>query len=112
MFYNINPQECGFFCVGGGTFNHVTDSIGHSPITVEIMEFYHYRGVVYYNISSEAIKNIAEHGITKMRRGKDGHYTDAVYHHNEFGKMLTEAYKDILRRLSPDYMPPKSSFHL
>ena len=42
-----------------------------------------------------------------MRCGKDGHYTDAVYHHNEFGKMLTEAYKDILRRLSPDYMPPK-----
>ena len=96
MLHPINPHKSAgmriFFVWEGGTFNHVTDSIGHSPITGEIMEFYHCRVVVYYNISSEAIKNIAEHGITKMRCGKDGHYTDAVYHHNEFGKMLTEAY--------------------
>lgn len=88
-------------------FNHVTDSIGHNPITGETMEFYHYRVVVYYNISSEAMKNIADHGITKMRCGKEGYYTDAVYHRNEFGMMLTEAYKAILERLSPDYVPPK-----
>ena len=88
-------------------FNHVTDSIGHSPITGELIDYYHHEFVEYYHITTAALNCIAENGIIKLRCGFDSCYKDVFYKHNEFGKELTDAYKKILYKLSPDYVPPK-----
>lgn len=87
--------------------DHVTDSVGHSPITGEIMEFYHYEHVLYYHITGTALNYIAEHGISKLRCGYDALYRDKEFRRNEFGNDLTKAYKKILERMSPDYVPPQ-----
>lgn len=88
-------------------FDHVTDSIGHSPITGELIDYYHYESVEYYHITTTALSYIAEHGISKLRCGFDSCYKDVVYKRNEFGKKLTDAYKQILYEISPEYVPPK-----
>ena len=71
------------------------------------MEFYHYEHVLHYHIKGTALNYIAEHGISKLRCGYDNLYRAKVYRRNEFGIELTEAYKKILERMSPDYVPPK-----
>lgn len=86
---------------------HVTDSVAHSPVTGEIMEFYHYEHVLYYHITTTALNYIAEHGISKLRCGYDNLYRDKEFRRNEFGNDLTEAYKKVLEHMSPDYVPPK-----
>ena len=73
----------------------------------EIMEFYHYEHVLYYHITTTALNYIAEHGISKLRCGYDNLYRDKEFRRNEFGIELNEAYKKILERMSPDYVPPK-----
>lgn len=88
-------------------FDHVTDSIGHSSVTGELMEFYHYETVIYFHITTKALNYIAEYGISKLRCGFDSCYKDVVYKRNEFGKKLTDAYKQILYEMSPEYIPPK-----
>lgn len=88
-------------------FDHVTDSIGHSSVTGELMEFYHYETVIYFHITTTALNYIAEHGIAKLRYGHNDFYRDKVYKRNEFGKELTRAYKKILTEISPEYVPPK-----
>lgn len=88
-------------------FDHVTDSIGHSPITGELIDYYHYEQVMYYHITTTALNYIAEHGISKLRCGYDNLYRDKEYRRNEFGNDLTEAYKKILKCMSPGYVPPK-----
>lgn len=88
-------------------FDHVTDSIGHSSVTGELMEFYHYETVIYFHITTTALNYIAEHGIAKLRYGHDSFHRDIVYKKNEFGKELTRAYKKILTDISPEYVPPK-----
>ncbi len=75
------------------------------------MEFYHYEHVLYYHIKGTALNYIAEHGISKLRCGYDNLYRAKVYRRNEFGIELTEAYKKILERMSPDYVPPKKALH-
>lgn len=88
-------------------WNHVTDSIGHSQLTGEIMEFYHYEQVLYYPITSADLEHIAAHGISKIRCGTDTYFMETTYKDNEFGKRLEEAYKKILEKMSPEYVPPK-----
>lgn len=88
-------------------FDHVTDSIGHSSVTGELMEFYHYETVIYFHITTTTLNYIAEHGIAKLRCGTDRFYKDREFRRNEFGKALIEAYKRILEEMSPDYVPPK-----
>ena len=88
-------------------FDHVTDSIGHSSVTGELMEFYHYETVIYFHITTTALNYIAEHGIAKLRYGHNDFYRDKVYRRNEFGNDLTEAYKKVLKHMSPEYVPPK-----
>lgn len=88
-------------------FDHVTDSLGHSPLTGELIEYYHYEAVIYYHITTTALNYIAEHGIAKLRYGHDSFHRDIVYKKNEFGTELTRAYKKILTEISPEYVPPK-----
>ena len=88
-------------------FDHVTDSLGHSSVTGELMEYYHYETVIYFHITATALNYIAEHGIVKLRYGHDGYHKDKMYKRNEFGKKLTDAYKKILTKISPEYVPPK-----
>ena len=88
-------------------FDHVTDSIGHSSVTGELMEFYHYETVIYFHITTTALNYIAEHGIAKLRYGHNDFYRDKVYKRNEFGKYLAEAYHKVLEQMSPDYVPPQ-----
>lgn len=88
-------------------FDHITDSIGHSSVTGELIEFYHYEQIIYYHISTAALDHIAEHGISKIRCGTDTYHRDVEYKRNEFGKELTKAYKKILEEMSPDYVPPR-----
>ncbi len=90
-------------------FESVTDSIGRSPITGEFVEYTHLVTVLYYHISVSDLNHIAEHGIVKLRCGNDVVHRDKVYRHNEFGKQLTDAYRQILKELSPDYVPPKKT---
>ena len=87
--------------------DHVTDSLGHSPVTGELIEYYHYEAVMYYQITTTALNYIAEHGISKLRCGYDNLYRDKEFRRNEFGNNLTEAYKKILERMSPGYVHPK-----
>lgn len=88
-------------------FDHVTDSMGHSSVTGELMEFYHYETVIYFHITTTALNYIAEHGIAKLRYGHNDFYRDKVYKRNEFGKYLAEAYHKVLEQMSPDYVPPQ-----
>ena len=88
-------------------FDHVTDSIGHSSITGELIDYYHYESVEYYHITTTALNYIAEHGISKLRCGFDSSYKDVVYKRNEFGKDLAEAYHKVLEQMSHDYVPPQ-----
>ena len=88
-------------------WSHITDSIGHNSITGEIMDFYHYEQVLYYYITTSELEQIAKYGISKMRCGTDAFYKEITYKNNEFGRKLIEAYKKILYKLSPDYVPPK-----
>ena len=88
-------------------FDHVTDSLGHSSVTGELIEYYHYETVIYFHITTTALNYIAEQGISKLRYGHDSFYKDREYKHNEFGIELTRAYKKILGEISPDYVPPK-----
>ncbi len=88
-------------------FDHVTDSIGHSSVTGELMEFYHYETVIYFHITTTALNYIAEHGIAKLRYGHNDFYRDKDYKHNEFAKDLAGAYHKVLEQMSPDYVPPQ-----
>lgn len=88
-------------------FDQVTDSIGHSSITGELIEYYHHEQVLYYHITSAALDYIAEHGVSKIRSGKDSYHHDIVYERNEFGQALVSAYKGILEEMSPGYVPPQ-----
>lgn len=88
-------------------FDQVTDSMGHNPVTGELIEFYHHESVIYFHLTTTALNYISEHGIAKLRYGHNAYHKDVAYRRNEFGKDLTEAYKKILERMSPDYVPPK-----
>lgn len=95
----LEPFDC--------KYDHVRDSIGHNPITGELIEYYHYESVLYYHITGTALNYISEHGIKKLRCGNDIRYKDKNYNRNEFGKNLTEAYRQILYKMSPDYVREK-----
>lgn len=88
-------------------FDSILDSIGHSPVTGELIEYYHHELVLYFHITKTALDYIDKHGIAKIRCGSDIYHRDIVYKQNEFGKDLSEAYKKILEEMSPDYVPPK-----
>ncbi len=92
------------------------DSVGYNPITGEPVNFYSYTKVLRYRISTDDLKYIAQHCVVKLRcgtvyKGLNGtsysNYKDKVYRHNEFGAKLIKAYKKILKKMSPDYVPPK-----
>ena len=85
---------------------HVNDNVGYSSITGEIMEYYHYEFVIYYKLTS-AINEIVKHGILKMRLGSGYFHKDKMFKKNELGDAITNAYKDILLKMSPEYVPPK-----
>ncbi|MBR5436933.1 MAG: hypothetical protein IK120_08745 [Muribaculaceae bacterium] len=89
------------------TEHYETDSITTSPLTGEPIRHCHTEHYLSYTITTTALQYLVEHGVTKMRVGTITNWQEKVWKRNEWGKSLAKAYKELKKRISPDYVPPK-----
>ena len=85
----------------------VTDSLTTIPFTGETVRHYHYDHILEYDITTTALNYFVNHNIIKLRIGTEKHWQEKVWRRNEWGKSLVKAYKELKKRISPDYVPPK-----
>ena len=84
-----------------------TDSLTTSPLTGKLIDHQHVEYLVSYSITSVALHYFIDHGISKIRVGTETRWEEKIWQRNEWGKNLTETYKKIIKKMSPDYVPPK-----
>lgn len=86
----------------------ITEEYSTNPITGEVYASkWYYEHSFQYHITKTALLYFIEHGISKIRLGTENKWHEKIWQHNEWGKLITEAYNKLLIRLAPDYVPPK-----